>query len=62
MGPGDHYLPDSLLRPGRFDKLINVRLPNREESAQIIDYYLKSKAIDVDVDMAKGSLSKILDS
>ena len=50
-----YYLPDSLLRPGRFDKLINVGLPNREESAQIIDYYLKSKAIDVDVDSKEVS-------
>jgi len=49
------YLPDSLLRPGRFDKRIEVGLPNREEAEQIIDYYLKNKAIDKDVDSKEVS-------
>ena len=49
------YLPDSLLRPGRFDKLIEVGLPSREEAEQIIKYYLKDKTLDKDVDSKEVS-------
>ena len=45
-----HFLPDSLLRPGRFDKVIEIGLPSKEESEKIIQFYLKDKKVDKDVD------------
>ncbi len=37
-------LPDSLLRVGRFDKVIKVRNPEVEDAEQIIGYYLSKKS------------------
>ena len=36
-------LPDSLCRPGRFDRTIEVEVPPREDAVEIIAHYLKSK-------------------
>ena len=46
-----HYLPDSLLRPGRFDKVIEVGLPALKEAERIIDFFLQGKKVDDDVDI-----------
>lgn len=43
-------LPDSLLRPGRFDKVIEMRYPEGEDAVKIVDFYLKQKQIADDVD------------
>lgn len=46
-------LDEALRRPGRFDRTVQVRLPDREERAQIFRFYaekLKSKAPDIDYD------------
>jgi len=44
-------LPNSLLRPGRFDIEIEVRQPSEEDAEKIIDYYMSTKKVDEDVDM-----------
>lgn len=36
-------LPDSLCRPGRFDRTIKVNAPKGEDAMEIITHYLKSK-------------------
>ncbi len=36
-------LDSALLRPGRFDRIIKIPLPDEESRAQILDYYLKNK-------------------
>lgn len=38
-------LPDSLLRSGRFDRKIEIRLPSEKDSDEIIKHYLKSKRV-----------------
>ena len=50
--------PGSLLRSGRFDIKINLGNPNEKDSMKIIDYYLKKKKIDKDVNVK--NLSHIL--
>ena len=42
-------LPDSLTRPGRFDKIIKVYKPKRKEACKIIKYYLKDKKVAKDI-------------
>jgi transitional endoplasmic reticulum ATPase len=39
----------ALLRAGRFDYIIDVPLPNRDERIQILDIYLKGMAMDPNV-------------
>lgn len=48
-------LPDSLLRVGRFDKHISIEIPKGDDAIKIIDYYLKKKAVKVDVDAVEIS-------
>ncbi len=36
-------LDEALIRPGRFDRVINVSLPNASERKQILELYLKNK-------------------
>ena len=43
-------IPDSLLRTGRFDKIIEVNTPTLDDSKKIVDYYLKKKAKVCNVD------------
>lgn len=38
-------LDPALLRPGRFDKVINIPLPDKESRREIIDIYLKDKPV-----------------
>ncbi len=52
-------LPDSLLRPGRFDKTIGVKNPTGEEARSITGYYLSGKVLapDVEADAVADILS-----
>src|SRR6202012_2999904 len=46
-------LDEALRRPGRFDRTVQVRLPDREDCAKIFRFYaqkLKSKAANIDYD------------
>lgn len=45
-------LPDSLQRPGRFDRTIEVEAPTGEDAIEIVAYYLKSKRFVEGVDPA----------
>jgi cell division protease FtsH len=36
-----HFLDQALLRPGRFDRVINVGLPGLEDRERLLEYYLK---------------------
>ena len=49
-------LPDSLTRPGRFDRKIEVLKPSRKDACEIIKYYLKSKKISDDVNLEDISM------
>ena len=40
----------SLLRSGRFDKVINFRYPNYEERKQLFQYYSKQKKLSINID------------
>ena len=42
-------LDKALLRPGRFDRIIHIPLPDTRSRAQILDVYLKTKKIAPDV-------------
>ncbi len=43
-------VPDSLLRPGRFDKNIEINTPKRKDAAKIAEYYLSKKSFASNVD------------
>jgi len=43
-------LDPALLRPGRFDRIITVDLPDRDARRELIDYYLGKKRHDPDLD------------
>ena len=45
------YLPDSLLRSGRFDKIINVQEPNGDNFHKIIEYYMAEKSVSENIDI-----------
>ncbi len=51
-------LPDSLLRAGRFDTIIEVKNPRGEDAEKIISHYLKSKQYVKDIDVQQ--LAKML--
>lgn len=40
---GTRHLPDSLLRAGRFDTVINVDVPEGQDAIDIVEYYLSMK-------------------
>lgn len=42
-------IPKSLLRAGRFDRVIEVKTPNRVEAVEIVAHYIKGKVIAEDV-------------
>jgi len=44
-----HAIPDSLLRPGRFDKRIKIYNPEGEDAELIIKHYLKKKKCSKDI-------------
>jgi len=44
-------LDEALLRPGRFDKHVNVPLPDINGRKQILELYCKKIPIDPDVDL-----------
>ena len=46
-------LDTALLRPGRFDKLIFVPLPDKEARKQILKIHTRNKPLDADVDLDK---------
>ena len=52
-------LPDSLLRAGRFDKIIEVKNPTGKEAEAIVSYYLKQKCFVADVNVSE--IARILD-
>lgn len=43
-------LPDSLIRQGRFDKIIYMDRPSNEDAAKIIKHYLKNKKLSDNID------------
>ena len=42
-------LPASLIRPGRFDRVIEVCSPSHDDAAEIIKHYLKDKKVSKDI-------------
>ncbi|MGC8587177.1 MAG: AAA family ATPase [Candidatus Micrarchaeia archaeon] len=48
-----HLLDPSIMRPGRFDKVIYLPLPDLHGRKEIFKYYLKKMPISDDVDMQK---------
>ena len=46
-----YYLPDSLLRDGRFDRKYKLCPPNEEDSKLIIAHYLEDKNLAADINM-----------
>lgn len=46
------YIPRSLLRAGRFDRIIEINAPNRSEAVEIISHYIAGKSISDDVSPA----------
>lgn len=44
-----HEITRSLLRAGRFDRVIEVKTPNRAEAVKIVGHYIEGKAIAADV-------------
>lgn len=46
-----YKLPDSLIRPGRFDRRIEVRRPTEKDAGEIIRHYLTDKKVSSDVDL-----------
>lgn len=42
-------LPDSLKRSGRFDRTIKLSVPTQEDSYKIIEFYLKNKKVDKNI-------------
>ncbi|MFQ5932759.1 MAG: ATP-binding protein, partial [Nitrospiraceae bacterium] len=49
----------ALLRPGRFDEMVHVPVPNREARTEIFRAHIKKMALDQDVNMEK--LAEITD-
>ena len=44
-------LDKALLRPGRFDRHVNVTLPERKDRLEILKVHFKGKPVDADVDL-----------
>jgi len=44
-------LDDALLRPGRFDRIINIPLPDTSSRRSILDVHLLNKTYDIDIDV-----------
>jgi len=52
-------LDQALLRPGRFDRIIRVPLPDKMSREKILDFYLKTRPVESSLDI--GSLAEITD-
>jgi len=52
-------LDQALLRPGRFDRIIRVPLPDKDSREKILDYYLKNKNIEKQFDIS--SIAELTD-
>jgi cell division protease FtsH len=52
-------LDQALLRPGRFDRIIRVPLPDKDSREKILDYYLKNKNIEKPFDIS--SIAELTD-
>ena len=52
-------LPDSLLRAGRFDRVMEIKPPRGKDAEKIIGYYLSKKKVAQDLDVEL--ISRILD-
>jgi transitional endoplasmic reticulum ATPase len=46
-------LDTALLRPGRFDRIVEIPIPNRESRMEILRIHTKKKLLDTDVDLGK---------
>jgi transitional endoplasmic reticulum ATPase len=46
-------IDEALLRPGRFDRLLEIPIPDKEARKQILQIHLKKKPLGADVDIAK---------
>ena len=53
-----YCLPDSLLRPGRFDESIDIEMPEEDDARSIIEYYLSEKKNVGNIDLEE--ISKVL--
>jgi cell division protease FtsH len=49
-------LDKALLRPGRFDRIIKVPLPDKFSRGKILDYYLSLKKIEPNIDIALAAM------
>ena len=54
-----HCVPDSLIRAGRFDKLIEIENPKGNDAVEIIKHYLEDKKFVADVNAS--DIAKVLD-
>jgi len=52
-------LDQALLRPGRFDRIISVPVPDKESRIKILEFYLKNKETDEDFDIT--SIAELTD-
>ena len=52
-------LDKALLRPGRFDRLITVSLPDKQSRIQILEYYLSTKNLEKEFDIV--SIAELTD-
>ena len=52
-------LDQALLRPGRFDRIIRVPVPDKDSREKILDYYLKNKNIEKPFDIS--SIAELTD-
>ncbi len=53
MNAAENVLDPALLRPGRFDRTINISRPNLQEREEIFAYYAKKVRLDPTVDIAR---------
>ncbi|MBI3505144.1 MAG: AAA family ATPase [Proteobacteria bacterium] len=53
MNANEDVLDPALLRPGRFDRRLNVDRPNLQERQEIFEYYAKKIQVDPAVDMGR---------
>lgn len=54
-----HCIPDSLLRAGRFDKILDIQTPQYDDAIKIVGYYLSKKKAVADVDIEE--ITRIMD-